>query len=41
MINAYFTVEKHKLFDCKSAVSIKLLAQVDNAKRNALILKMS
>ena len=39
-LNAFYTVDKHKLFDCRAAVSIKLQAQVDIARRNELIQKM-
>ena len=39
-LNAYYTVDKHKLFDCKSVASIKLQAQVDIARRNEILEKM-
>ena len=32
MLNSYFTVVKHDLFDCKTAVSIKLLPQQETIK---------
>jgi hypothetical protein len=39
-LNAYFTVDKHKLFDCRSTVSIKLGAQKDILRRASQVQKM-
>ena len=33
MLNSYFVVSKHNLFDCKSAISIKLLPQNTQKKQ--------
>jgi predicted transcriptional regulator len=32
MLNAYFSVKNHKLFDCKTSISIKVLPQQDLIK---------
>ena len=36
MLNSYFVVSKHNLFDCKSAISIKLLPQNEAQKKQVM-----
>ena len=35
MLNTYFIIDKHSMFDCKPAISIKLLQQTCTSKSEA------